>query len=177
MKQLSGGMKRRLLIAKALVHEPRLLLLDEPTAGVDIELRTSLWDFVRELQRQGLTILLTTHYLEEAEQLCNRVGILQSGKLQRVGGTASLIRDLTQREIILTVHQASNLMTQHPSFVSKVPSQRGMTLKYSVPAQKECGSLLAELGVKSTDIVDLSTQEGNLEDVIRHVLNNGGATR
>lgn len=81
MKQLSGGMKRRMMIAKALVHSPKLLILDEPTAGVDIELRNSLWDFVRELQKEGVAILLTTHYLQEAEALCDRVGIIHQGRM------------------------------------------------------------------------------------------------
>ena len=85
VRQLSGGMKRRLLIAKALVHSPKLLLLDEPTAGVDIELRETLWSFVRELQKEGMSILLTTHYLEEAEELCDRVAIIDRGEVKRVG--------------------------------------------------------------------------------------------
>ena len=92
VKQLSGGMKRRLMIAKALVHKPRLLLLDEPTAGVDIELRSSLWEFVRELQKEGISILLTTHYLEEAEALCGRVGIIQQGELRYLGEIKKLFR-------------------------------------------------------------------------------------
>src|SRR5207248_895495 len=87
VRQLSGGMKRRLLIAKALVHKPKLLLLDEPTAGVDVELRTSLWNFARELNSEGISILLTTHYLEEAESLCHRVGILDRGKILKIGKT------------------------------------------------------------------------------------------
>ena len=94
-------MKRRLLIAKALVHKPKLLLLDEPTAGVDIDLRSSLWEFVEELKQGGMSILLTTHYLEEAEQLCDRVGILQNGKLRKVGPTKELIEQLTKREVLL----------------------------------------------------------------------------
>src|SRR5690606_5801970 len=99
--QLSGGMKRRFLIAKALVHKPRLLLLDEPTAGVDLELRTLLWEFVRELNQEGVTVLLTTHYLEEAERLCSRVAILDRGSIQRIGPTTQLISQLTSRRVIM----------------------------------------------------------------------------
>lgn len=91
MKQLSGGMKRRMMIAKALVHSPRLLILDEPTAGVDIELRNSLWDFVRELQEDSVAILLTTHYLQEAEALCDRVGIIHQGRMVQQCGTKELM--------------------------------------------------------------------------------------
>ena len=105
VKALSGGMKRRLLIAKALVHKPKLLLLDEPTAGVDIELRASLWDFVRDLKKSGISILLTTHYLEEAEELCDHVGILQKGRLRAVAPTLELIKKLTKREVTLTFNQ------------------------------------------------------------------------
>ncbi|MFZ4405127.1 MAG: ABC transporter ATP-binding protein [Pseudobdellovibrionaceae bacterium] len=91
VKQLSGGMKRRLMIAKALVHKPKLLILDEPTAGVDVELRESLWVFVKELQSQGISILLTTHYLEEAQRLCRRVGIINKGRLDHIEDTAKLV--------------------------------------------------------------------------------------
>lgn len=97
VNQLSGGMKRRLMIAKALIHEPRLLLLDEPTAGVDVELRSSLWKFVRELQSAGISILLTTHYLEEAEKLCDRVAIIHLGLIRAMGPTQHVIREVTQR--------------------------------------------------------------------------------
>ena len=95
VNQLSGGMKRRLMIAKALIHEPRLLLLDEPTAGVDVELRNSLWQFVRELQQKQISILLTTHYLEEAERLCDRVAIIHLGKIRAFGPTKQVIQDVT----------------------------------------------------------------------------------
>ena len=118
VRQLSGGMKRRLLIAKALVHKPRLLLLDEPTAGVDVELRNSLWEFVRELNRDGVSILLTTHYLEEAESLCHRVGIIHRGELLRVGETKGLVRQLTTREITFCLDTPMPLLT-HPRLVEQ----------------------------------------------------------
>ncbi len=151
VKQLSGGMKRRLLIAKALVHEPKLLLLDEPTAGVDIELRTSLWKFVAELKSQGITILLTTHYIQEAEELCDRVGIIQNGEIKTIGKTKDLVKDLTKREIRLKFNDDKES-------------------RYTVPASKGVGELLAELNVDLKTIKDINIREGSLEDALRRVL-------
>ena len=99
--RLSGGMKRRLTIARALIHEPRLLILDEPTAGVDVELRLELWSFLRELNRQGTTIILTTHYLEEAEELCSRIGIIEAGTLVALETTSKLIGERTLQDVFL----------------------------------------------------------------------------
>jgi ABC-2 type transport system ATP-binding protein len=99
--RLSGGMKRRLTIARALIHEPRLLILDEPTAGVDVELRLELWSFLRELNRSGTTIILTTHYLEEAEELCSRIGIIEAGKLVALETTRKLIGERTLQDVFL----------------------------------------------------------------------------
>ena len=104
-RNLSGGMKRRLLIARALVHEPRLLILDEPTAGVDIELRRSMWEFLREINRRGVTIILTTHYLEEAENLCRNVAIIDSGKIIENTSTKELLQRLNKEIFILDVRQ------------------------------------------------------------------------
>jgi ABC-2 type transport system ATP-binding protein len=99
--RLSGGMKRRLTIARALIHEPRLLILDEPTAGVDVELRLELWSFLRELNRGGTTIILTTHYLEEAEELCTRIGIIETGKIVALETTSKLIGERTLQDVFL----------------------------------------------------------------------------
>lgn len=151
VKQLSGGMKRRLLIAKALVHEPKLLLLDEPTAGVDIELRTSLWKFVAELKSQGMSILLTTHYIQEAEELCDRVGIIQKGELKTIGKTKDLVKELTKREIKLTFADHSEK-------------------QFQVPASQGVGELLAQLNVDLKSVKDISIREGSLEDALRRVL-------
>lgn len=166
VKQLSGGMKRRLLIAKALVHEPRLLLLDEPTAGVDIELRESLWRFVEELKKQGISILLTTHYIEEAEQLCDRVGILQKGKLRQLGPTKGLIQELTKREIVVRLKQALGPSFTHPYLIRR----QGDELIFQVPAMMGAGDLLEGLGIDLKAIADLAIREGSLEDALRRVL-------
>lgn len=165
VRQLSGGMKRRLLIAKALVHQPRLLLLDEPTAGVDVGLRTSLWAFVRELNAQGVSVLLTTHYLEEAETLCKRVGIIHHGKLLRIEKTQSLIDSLTNREIHLKVAgDISGL--NHPRLVEK----RGDDLIFRVPSHQVVGEVIRELGLPPERLLDVHIKEGSLEEAFVHLM-------
>lgn len=169
VKALSGGMKRRLLIAKALVHEPKILLLDEPTAGVDIELRLSLWDFVLELKKQGLSILLTTHYLEEAEELCDRVGILQKGKLLTEGPTKQLVQKMTKRKIFLKLRTDDKIQPnklQHPQMVGVVEN----TWEFLVSPEKGIGELMDELGLSTSSVLDVKIEEGSLEDAFRHVL-------
>lgn len=168
VKQLSGGMKRRLLIAKSLLHKPKLLLLDEPTAGVDIELRESLWKFVKELKGEGLSILLTTHYLEEAEELCDRVGILNHGNLRLIGETSQLIKSLTHRKVSLKL-KGSREEIEHPQLLKRDNDR----LVFRIPSEQTLGELLTGINVRSSDIVDLNIEEGSLEDAFRLVL--GGA--
>lgn len=165
VRELSGGMKRRLMIAKALVHEPKLLLLDEPTAGVDIDLRATLWEFVKELQREGVSILLTTHYLEEAEMLCDRVAFIDHGKIRRIGETRKLVHDLTRKQVIVTLKDGQTLR-KHPMLVSQ--DQNRLTL--SLPMQAELGAVLNELDLPMQSILDISILEGSLEDAFRSVL-------
>jgi ABC-2 type transport system ATP-binding protein len=166
VKQLSGGMKRRLLIAKALVHSPKLLILDEPTAGVDIELRESLWRFVEELKKEGLSILLTTHYIQEAEQLCDRVGILQKGKLRHLGPTKDLIKELTKREIVLRFKEPLPNDFAHPNLLRA----KGSEAVFQVAASMGVGDLLADLKLDLKSIGDLAIREGSLEDALKRVL-------
>jgi len=165
VRQLSGGMKRRLLIAKALVHKPRLLLLDEPTAGVDIELRSSLWQFVRELNRDGVAVLLTTHYLEEAESLCNRVGVIHKGKLLKVDSTRTLIQSLTNREIHLRIGGDLSGI-QHPRLVDRQDD----TLIFRVPSNQVVGDVIRELHLSPERLLDVRIREGKLEDAFVHLL-------
>ncbi len=165
VKQLSGGMRRRLLIAKALVHKPKLLLLDEPTAGVDIELRATLWEFVRTLQREGISILLTTHYLEEAERLCDRVGILNHGKLLKVGPTKNLIAEFTCRKIVLSL-RGEGVALKSPYLMGQEENQATFNLPNNIPV----GDLIAELGLDLHQIKDLSIREGSLEDAFLKVV-------
>lgn len=168
VKQLSGGMKRRLMIAKALVHEPGLLLLDEPTAGVDVELRLKLWDFVEELRRQGLSILLTTHYLEEAERLCDRVAIIHKGKIRAQGQTRQLIEEWSRKKVVLKlVSPVQSLM--HPDLVKG----QGSEWVFLTAMGKTLGALLAELNLSSDQLADVQVEDGNLEDVFVRVTHEG----
>lgn len=158
VKQLSGGMKRRLMIAKALVHNPKLLLLDEPTAGVDIRLREDLWKFVQELRSEGMSILLTTHYLEEAEELCDRVGIINFGNVVHVGNTKEIIREYSLKKIRL-------LLTQDYPVQSEYLKERNEnSYLLVVPQHKAIGDLLTELNIPMQFINDVEIQNGDLEE-------------
>ncbi len=165
VRELSGGMKRRLMIAKSLVHSPKLLLLDEPTAGVDIELRATLWDFVKELRRDGVSILLTTHYLEEAEHLCDRVAFIDKGKIRKMGETHNLVRDLTRKRVVVKLKNDGSIFT-HPF----VESQAARELTLNMPMQAELGQILNELDLPMQNILDIHILEGTLEDAFRTVL-------
>lgn len=156
VKQLSGGMKRRLMIAKALVHSPKLLLLDEPTAGVDLGLRENLWEFVKELRREGVAVLLTTHYLEEAELLCDRVGIVNRGRLEAVGETSGIIRRFTRKKVILDTHSRGRIEV----FAS-----------FETPLS----DVLGEHKIAADDIRDVRIEEGTLEEAFRQVVQGSGA--
>lgn len=164
VRKLSGGMKRRLMIAKALVHSPALLLLDEPTAGVDVELRHSIWDYVQELKKQGTAILFTTHYLEEAEQLCDRIAILHQGKIKKQGTTKQLIQKLTSRHITISLNTPREC--SHPMLVH----QHDNTFEFRIPYSIEIGKFLSELNWHNTQIKDLQIREGTLEDAFKYVL-------
>lgn len=152
IKQLSGGMKRRLMIAKALVHSPKLLLLDEPTAGVDVELRESLWKFVQELRKEGISILLTTHYLEEAEALCDRIGIINKGELLFCGTPKEVIAKYSTKKIQLKTKDGQ----QHQIIDS---------------AAKDLQLILSENKISFSDIVDIQITEGKLEEAFMRVVN------
>lgn len=165
VKELSGGMKRRLMIGKALVHSPKLVLLDEPTAGVDIELRAKLWKFIAELRSQGVAILLTTHYLEEAEHLCDRVGILHKGQLRKVGPTRDLVKSLTTRKVRLELVQALSPL-QHPNLVR----QSDLIAEFQLPSAMGVGQLLSDLRLDPRLIRDIQITEGDLEDAFQSIL-------
>lgn len=164
VKQLSGGMKRRLMIAKALVHTPKLLLLDEPTAGVDISLRETLWDFVMELRKEGMSILLTTHYLEEAEQLCDRIGIINLGELKALGETKALVRQYTHKTIRI-------VLTENHAVKSPYLSESGdREIALVVPHTKLLGEILTELSIPMSLIKDIKIEEGDLEQAFLQVV-------
>ncbi len=168
VKALSGGMKRRLLIAKALVHSPKLLLLDEPTAGVDIELRASLWKLVRELKESGISILLTTHYLEEAEELCDHVGILQRGHLRAVAPTEDLIKKLTERKVTLIFNRDCGRI-KSPYLINS----EGSRAHFMIPQHLGLGKLLGGIDCDMNDLQDIRISEGSLEEAFVRVLDKG----
>ncbi len=171
VKQLSGGMKRRLMIAKALIHSPGLLLLDEPTAGVDVELRTRLWDFVSHLRSEGLSILLTTHYLEEAERLCDRVAIIHKGQLREMGQTRQLVEKFSRKKITLKLRDSIATL-QHRDLVSG----QGKEWTFLIGMDKPLGSLLQEVGIKGDQLGDVHVTEGTLEDVFLKFTSNEAST-
>lgn len=164
-RTLSGGMKRRLLVAKAMVHSPPILVLDEPTAGVDIELRQQLWDYVRGLNRQGVTVVLTTHYLEEAEQLCDRIAIINHGKLVTNEPTRALIAKAQDKAVVVEVDRDIVSAPDAQSF-EKVDQTGPRTLEITYRKDKvNAGQVLDALQKEGFGIVDVSTRDPDLEDV------------
>jgi ABC-2 type transport system ATP-binding protein len=164
-RTLSGGMKRRLLVAKAMVHSPPILVLDEPTAGVDIELRQQLWDYVRELNREGVTIVLTTHYLEEAEELCDRIAIINHGTLIANEATRVLVGMAQEKAIEVTVDRDLD-GPPHAACFDKVELVGDRTLAITYRRDVvNAGQVLDALQEHGLGIVDVSTREADLEDV------------
>ncbi|MCG8670750.1 MAG: ABC transporter ATP-binding protein [Pseudomonadales bacterium] len=172
-RMLSGGMKRRLMIARALVHEPRLLILDEPTAGVDIELRRSMWDFLREINEQGTTIILTTHYLEEAEQLCRTIAIIDQGEIIENTDMKSLLKQLDKETFVLDVQgdlekvksiqgYRINLVDEH---CIEVEVSKGQTLN----------QLFSDLSELNIEIISLRNKANRLEELFVSLVENKGA--
>jgi ABC-2 type transport system ATP-binding protein len=164
-RTLSGGMKRRLLVAKAMVHSPPILVLDEPTAGVDVELRQQLWAFVRSLNDQGVTVVLTTHYLEEAEQLCDRIAIINHGQVIANRPTRELLAMAQEKAVTVTVDRDLKKAPQAACFgKSELKNERSVVITYSKD-KVNAGEVLAALQSEGLGIVDVSTHEADLEDV------------
>jgi ABC-2 type transport system ATP-binding protein len=165
---LSGGMKRRVMIAKALVHEPKVLFLDEPSAGVDVELRRDMWQVVRELRSSGVTIILTTHYIEEAEEMADRIGIINKGVLTLVEDKATLMRKLGRKELRLHLTQPLGSVPASLASYALTVADEGMTLVFSFNNEQERGritALLRDVGMAGIDFRDLETQQSSLEDI------------
>ncbi|OYW24230.1 MULTISPECIES: ABC transporter ATP-binding protein [unclassified Sphingomonas] len=164
-RTLSGGMKRRLMVAKALVHTPPVLVLDEPTAGVDIELRKQLWDYVRELNAGGVTVVLTTHYLEEAEELCDRIAIINHGKLIANEPTRALVGMATEKLVEVTVDRDVGVPPDAPCFQKiELKGDRTLAITYRKDIAN-AGEVLSAVQASGYGIVDVSTREADLEDV------------
>jgi ABC-2 type transport system ATP-binding protein len=170
-RALSGGMKRRLLIAKTLVHRPKLVFLDEPTAGVDVELRRDLWTYVRKLASEGTTIVLTTHYLEEAEELADRVGVINEGRLLLVEDKTSVMRRFGERRLVVTFEQPLAELPEPGRRFSATLSEDRRTLAYvereGTPPSSE---LLRALYAQGLPISDVETRRSRLEDVLIEIL-------
>ncbi|NQV46352.1 MAG: ABC transporter ATP-binding protein [Rhodospirillaceae bacterium] len=164
-RRLSGGMRRRLLVAKAMVHSPPVLVLDEPTAGVDVDLRRQLWAYVRELNRNGTTVLLTTHYLEEAEQLCDSIAIIDHGKLIACEETQSLLRRLDAKEMTVTVADDMGGIPEGLKHYN-VELHDSRRLRFFYPPSKiNSGEILAAIGDAGHRVIDVATREADLEDI------------
>ena len=164
-RTLSGGMKRRLLVAKAMVHSPPILVLDEPTAGVDVELRRQLWDYVRELNAAGVTIVLTTHYLEEAEQLCDRIAIIDRGKVIANEPTRELIAKAQEKSVVVTFDVDVAKVPTNDCFEDiALIDERTLEISYRKD-RVNAGQVLAALAAEGLAVVDVTTRDPDLEDV------------
>ncbi len=165
---LSGGMKRRVLIAKALSHEPQILFLDEPTAGVDVELRKAMWDIVRSLRASGVTVILTTHYIEEAEEMADRIGVISHGEIILVQEKAELMRKLGKKQLTLQLHEPIDRIPTALAAYGLELSKDGDELLYTYDTQGErtgITALLSDLGQAGVKFKDLSTTQSSLEDI------------
>ena len=164
-RSLSGGMKRRLLVAKAMVHSPPVLILDEPTAGVDVELRQQLWAYVRELNAGGVTVVLTTHYLEEAEELCDRIAIINHGRLIANEPTAALLSKAQEKVVEVTLDRDIATAPDSPIFEkAELKGDRVIAITYHKD-KVNAGEVLTALNGAGYSVVDVSTREADLEDV------------
>lgn len=165
MLKLSGGLKRRFMIAKALIHKPQLLILDEPTAGVDVELRHGLWDFVRQINREGTTILLTTHYLEEAELMCDRIAIMNHGELIAMEKTHELVQRLSNRQVRFwlesPLREVPSILTEYRPHLKS----DGRELLLNLPGGESAGVLLERICKLGLKIRDMETDQSGLEEV------------
>ncbi len=174
---LSGGMKRRVLIAKALAHEPEILFLDEPTAGVDVELRRDMWALVRRLRERGVTIILTTHYIEEAEEMADRIGVINKGELILIEDKATLMKKLGKRQLTLTLPEP---LTAIPAGLDDWPvtlAAGGHELVYAFDANKDPAivTLLRRLDELGVTFKDLHTRESSLEEIFVNLVSDRGA--
>lgn len=166
--ELSGGMKRRVLIAKALSHEPRILFLDEPTAGVDVELRRDMWEMVRELRNQGVTIILTTHYIEEAEEMADRIGVINKGELVLVEEKDALMQKLGKKQLTLYLQQPLQSIPQALAHYPLALSDDGNSLTYTFDVQSEqtgIAEVLRHLDQHGIDFKDLHSSQSSLEEI------------
>ena len=164
VRQLSGGMKRRLMVAKAMTHNPPVLILDEPTAGVDVELRKQLWNYVVELNRKGVTIVLTTHYLEEAQELCDQIAIVNRGEVVACEPTATLLARMDIRNVVVTPEEPVTVAPTLPGFETKLRPAGAFAVSYRT-GQSSVEQVLAAVRAAGLHIKDIATEDPDLEDV------------
>jgi len=170
---LSGGMKRRLMIARALVHEPKLLILDEPTAGVDIEIRHSMWKFLREINTAGTTIILTTHYLEEAENLCRNIGIIDHGQLIENTSMRKLLRQLNFETFVLDLDKETSQLPEIAGF--KITPIDETTIEVEIDKTKSCNELFDELTRNRIQVKSMRNKTNRLEQLFMHLVTESSA--
>ncbi len=171
-RALSGGMKRRLLVAKALVHKPPIIILDEPTAGVDVELRSNLWDNVKQLNKQGVTIILTTHYLHEAEQMCDRIGILNKGSLVALDTTKNLLKRIQTKIVKFAVNKKVNINDKSLKSVNILSNEMDeLVISYEKNALN-ISDIIKFISDQNIKLLDISTDDGDLEDVFIRLTKN-----
>ena len=169
-RTLSGGMKRRLMIARALIHEPKLLILDEPTAGVDIEIRRSMWDFMREINAAGVTIILTTHYLEEAESLCRNIAIIDEGRIIEHDTMANVIGKLQREAFVLTLERP---ITEAPALDGYTVRMRNEhEIEVEVAKEQGLNRVFAELSAQSLQVASMRTKTNRLEELFLRLVEN-----
>jgi ABC-2 type transport system ATP-binding protein len=168
MRALSGGMKRRVMVAQALVHKPPVIVLDEPTAGVDVELRQTLWKFIRQLHAQGRTIVLTTHYLEEAEELCNRIAMLKQGKVVALDTTANLLKRLSGLQLMLRL--AAPLPAELADKLIDGSGAAGERMRLRLATYDEAATILGQLRARNIHLDEVEVQRADLEDVFVQVM-------
>ena len=173
MRRLSGGMKRRVLVAQALVHKPPVIVLDEPTAGVDVELRQSLWTFIRRLNQEGHTILLTTHYLEEAESLCTRVAMLKDGQVVALDKTANLLRSVD--ECRLEIRLSPDHLPE--SLLPRLRGRQNNLYRLALPDYGELEAILSELRQSGIQIDEMTLSKPDLEEVFIRIMGESGHDR
>ena len=171
-RALSGGMKRRLLVAKALVHKPPIIILDEPTAGVDVELRSNLWNNLKQLNKQGVTIILTTHYLNEAEQMCDRIGILNKGSLVALDTTTNLLKRIQTKIVTFFVNQRVNIQNNSLSSINVITNESNQLVVSYEKSKLNISDLIQYINKQNIKINDISTDDGDLEDVFIRLTKN-----
>ena len=171
-RSLSGGMKRRLLIAKAMVHQPPIIILDQPTAGVDVELRTTLWENVRSLNKQGVTTILTTHYLEEAEKMCDRIGILSDGNLVALDTTRNLLQRIQTKVVYFTTDKKINIKDKFFESLKIISNEENKLVLSYEKSRINIDKIITEIKKQDVIIQDISTDDGDLEDVFLRLTKN-----